>query len=342
MSLKNYSKKVLLAVIIVLLFLTAAIVPKENNGQSSESNVKTDLINNNTDTIKIEDVATYYQEATLTTADELNALGDEYITFITVTDTHGVSNKSNSQNIIRYLLKNTKADKLFHLGDSVTSTWEKSDFKLYFDSFNNCNQQIFYSLGNHETYSNSIDYLSTIYETLLADKNNLKGNPGHFYYYFDDDARHVRYLVINTSDTSDEQLLWIKENVKLPSDEWKLIVFGHMDIRENDPITHEWIAPRAKDITEALSSTNGTIIGYFCGHEHCDLIQKLDNKFYEVILLNDSCAKDATFSEITNPERVAGTDSEHAVSVVSINTKTGQVDIRRIGAGENITYNYLE
>ena len=115
-----------------------------------------------------------------------------------------------------------------------------------------------------------------------------------------------------------------------------------MDIKPNDPITRDWISYKAEDVTNALSSTNGTIIGYFCGHEHCDLIQVVNNKFYEVILLNDNCSKDTTFSEITNPDRIPETESEQAVSVVSINTETGDVDIKRIGAGENLTYNYLD
>ena len=110
----------------------------------------------------------------------------------------------------------------------------------------------------------------------------------------------VRYMIINTSDnseanTTDEQLEWITESVKLPSDDWKLIVFGHIDINQNDLITKDWKSPKSEEITNALSSTNGTLVGYFCGHEHFDSIQKVNDKFYEIVLLNDSCSKDTTF-----------------------------------------------
>ena len=169
----------------------------------------------------------------------------------------------------------------------------------------------------------------------------MQGFPEKFYYFFDDVDNQIRYLFINTSDNSEEQVNWITEAVKLPTNSWKLIVLGHMDIKPNDPITVDWVAPNAKKFSEAIAATNGIIIGYFCGHEHCDLIQTIDNKFYEVILLNDSCSKDTTFSSITNPNRLVDTISEQAISIVSINTKTGDVYIRRIGAGENLTYNYL-
>ena len=361
MEFKNKKSVIYLKRTVVIVFLlcvcigTISIRYKTQNktlsdttieNEDTNSNNANDIVTNN-DNIEITDIAQYYQNSTLKVAEEINSLNDNYVSFVIVTDTHGVKNGNNSQNIIRYLLKNTKADKLFHLGDSVASNWEESDCHLYFDYFNNCKEQVFYALGNHETYGSTSDDINMIYENLLAEKDYLYGSPNRFYYYFDDADEQIRYLVINTSDnseanTTDEQLEWITESVKLPSDDWKLIVFGHIDINPNDLITKDWKSPKSEEITNALSSTNGTLVGYFCGHEHFDSIQKVNDKFYEIVLLNDSCSKDTTFLEITNPDRILGTESEQAVSVVSINMKTGDVDIRRIGAGENLTYNYLD
>lgn len=344
--LNNYLKKTLILIIILILCIPIASLFIKSEPQNNEKyvfdEIKEEVIDNNNDNIEIDDIAPYYQESTLNVAAEVNALSDDYVSFIVVTDTHGTKNKNNSQNIARYLLKNTKADRLFHLGDSVASTWNESDYRLYFDSFNNCKQQVFYTLGNHETYESTNNDIEMIYNDLLLCKEYLHGSPEKFYYYFDDVESNIRYLIINTSDTSNEQIEWINKSVKLPSDDWKLIVFGHMDIIENDPIMWKWVAPMSKDIADALSSTNGTIVGYFCGHEHCDLINKVEDKFYEIILLNDSCEADDTFDEIINPERIEGTNSENAISVVSINTVDGSVEIKRIGAGENLTYNYFD
>ena len=297
------------------------------------------------DNIQLTDIVSYYQEPTQTVADEVNALGDEYVSFVIVTDTHQVGNMNNSQNIIRYLLKNTKANRLFHLGDVVSNNWSESDYKTYFAPFENCIPQVFFALGNHELQAGTMEDVSVIYEDLLANKSYLKGNPESFYYYFDDTTRKIRYLVINTSDgmyngVTSEQATWIEESVQLPTDEWKLIVFGHIDIMPNDTITNEWNSNSETLVTNALCSTNGTIIGYFCGHEHFDRIVKVNDIFYQINLLNDTCSQDTTFEEITNPTRTAGTVSEQAVSVVCINTNTGNVIIKRIGAGENMNYSY--
>ena len=327
----------LFAVFIFMIWFTLVLANKNNNITKESLIVK----QNNEDTIKLTDIAPYYQRPTLNVVEELNTLEAEYVSFIVTTDTHGTSNKNNSQNIIRYLLKNTTANKVFHLGDSVKSSWDKSEHLMYFEPLSNCLPQVFYTLGNHETYGSTAEDLSIIYDNLLSNKEYLQGFPEKFYYFFDDVDNQIRYLFINTSDNSEEQVNWITEAVKLPTNSWKLIVLGHMDIKPNDPITADWVAPNAKKFSEAIAATNGIIIGYFCGHEHCDLIQTIDNKFYEVILLNDSCSKDTTFSSITNPNRLVDTISEQAISIVSINTKTGDVYIRRIGAGENLTYNYL-
>ena len=229
----------------------------------------------------------------------------------------------------------------------MANNWLESDYKLYFEPFANCIPQVFFALGNHELSNATMEDVSVIYDDLLANKTYLQGNPEGFYYYFDDTGRKIRYLVINTSDgifnrVTDEQIAWIQESVQLPTSSWKLVVFGHYDIMPNDPITNEWNSNRETKIVNALKTTNGVFIGYFCGHEHFDRIVAVDDSFYQITLLNDSCVKDTEFDVITNPDRTAGTVSEQAVSIVSINTSTGDVTIRRIGAGENMTYNYLD
>lgn len=298
----------------------------------------------------IENVVSYYRDDALDVADDINALSSDWISFVIITDSHGTHNKQHSQAIAAYLVRNTKANKLFHLGDVSGNNWSETEYSTYFAPLiENCQKQTHFACGNHEWYGGGVtwDTLQIIYNNFLANKSYLHGTPNHFYYYFDDTAKKIRYLVINTSDGSHNgatqaQMDWIASSVQLPDSTWQLIVFGHMDINPNDPITHSWESSQASAFTNAISGTNGMIIGYFCGHEHHDRIVKVNDTFYQVTLLNDSCAKDSSFSEITNPDRTAGTISEQAVSAISVNTTTGAVVIRRIGAGQNLTYNYLE
>lgn len=296
----------------------------------------------------IENVTSYYREDVLDVATEINTLSNSWVSFVIITDSHGNANRQNSQAIATYLVRNTKANKLFHLGDVSGNSWSETEYSTYFAPLiENCQRQTYFACGNHEWFGNiTWDTLQIIYNNFLANKSYLHGTPNHFYYYFDDTAKKIRYLVINTSDGSHNgatqaQVNWITSSVQLPNSSWKLIVFGHMDINPSDPITSSWESGSASALSTAIASTNGTIIGYFCGHEHHDRIIKVNNVFYQVALLNDSCDKDTTFPSITNPDRTAGTTSEQAVSVISINTTTGAVVIRRIGAGQNLSYNYL-
>lgn len=297
------------------------------------------------DNIRLLDVVSYYQAPVSEVATEVNALSDDWVSFVAITDTHGDKNMQNSQNVIRYLLKNSKADKMFHLGDTVYSGWDTEEFNTWFTPFENCKSQTYFAIGNHDLTDITTEGKQVIYNTFFADKDYLNGDLNNYYYYFDDAEKKIRYIVLNVSITesvTSAQISWLQSVVQLPTDEWKIIAFGHVDILPNDPISSEWQVPNIENICNALSSTNGKVIGYFCGHEHHDRIEVINDTFREVILLNDKLEQNDEFVEITNPTRTPNTVTEHAISVVSANLLTGVVAIRRIGAGEDMAYNYLQ
>lgn len=299
-------------------------------------------------TYGIENVVSYYRERTLEVASEINSLSNDWVSIAITTDSHGASNALHSPSILIYLAKNARISKVISLGDVVKSGWKEEEYETYFASLlEYCKSKLYFALGNHEWYGGGVtwDTLKVIYDDILADKSYLHGNPEQFHYYFDDKVRKIRYLFFNTSDGSGdgmtyEQIDWIRESVALPSSDWNLLLFAHKDINPDDPITSGWIAFRARQIVNAILTTNGRIIGHICGHEHHDRLIKIDDAFYQCTLLNDSCVKDTTPSEIIKPDRTRGTYSEQAVTVVSFNTKTGDVVTRRIGAGNEQSWNY--
>ena len=298
----------------------------------------------------IDNVVSYYQQPTLAMASEINALPNNVVSFVILTDTHGSSNKQHSQNIASYLVRNTKADKLIHLGDVSSNLWSENEYRTYFSPLiTDALKHMYFACGNHEWFNNNWSGLEVIYNDILSTKQNIVGYPAHFYYYFDDTAKKVRYMVINTSDgaanaVTNAQISWITTNVSnLPSD-WRLIVFGHYDIMPNDPITNQWNSSSETKFTNAISAASCPIVGYFCGHEHHDRLVKVNNKFMQVTMLNDSFSRDTSFAEIVNPTRTAGTVSEQAASVVCVNLTTGAVEVKRIGAKNpdiSMSYNFL-
>ena len=304
----------------------------------------------NTDTIVLTDLVSYYQTPTQGLVDTLNNTDDNTIAFVIVTDTHGTANKNNSQNVIRYLLKNSKANKCFWLGDVPYDQWESiDDFNSYYEPLSNANSQLYFTTGNHDNhyYSGGTvrNDLVTICNNILVPKRNLTGNKEKFYYYFNDAIHKVRYIVINTAEdtdgtgsaiyVSDTQISWLKSAVQLPSSEWSIVVLSHVGINYSE--SNNLSQTLAAKVINVLNETNGTIIGYFGGHMHIDKITEV-NGIKNVTLLNDSCKRSG--GGVYDFERVAGTESEQAVSVVSINLSNKAVTIHRIGAGNDMTYSY--
>ena len=141
-----------------------------------------------------------------------------------LTDTHGSSNGQKSQNVCRYILKNSRANKLFWLGDISAVNWSLSEYETFAAPLLNCADKVYPTLGNHEYMGNpSGSGLSDIYDDFLADKT-LNGDAEDFYYYFDDTSKKVRYIVVNTSDggtdkVSNAQLTWLSSAVTVPTAE---------------------------------------------------------------------------------------------------------------------------
>lgn len=299
---------------------------------------------NEFDPILLSDVASYYQTPVSDAVTALNALSDDCVAFIIVTDTHSSSNSQNSQNIVRYLLKNSKADKCFLLGDYSGNLWDETEYTTYATPLSsNCHSKVYATLGNHEWFGNgSYSNLNQIYEDFLADKYNVHGNKAHYYFYFDDAAHKLRYVVLNTAESSavgfsTAQETWLKTDaMQLPDSTWQVAVFGHHSLTGDDEVFGEYSTPKTSTILSAFNLCNGTIIGYFHGHEHNDWVYTAGNGAVQCISLAcDTRGNSGYYADKGCPypaNRNTGTVNEQAVTIVMINTATGSVTFLRIGA----------
>lgn len=323
-----------------------------------------------TKTYSINNVVPYYRTPVQEMKQTIDGLSDDWQSLVFVTDTHGSANKQHSQAMALYLLANSKAKMIVLGGDYSSGGWTLSQYSNYMSPYLNSGymDDIYAVLGNHEAFSNSERQQSTpqIYQDFLSNKT-VQGVPESLYFYVDDTQNKTRFMFINTSDykqydISDNQLAWIRTNSVLPSSEWSLIVFGHENIIAQSISNYNLYivgqgTPSESDVSKkrhimlqnAIMNSNGNVIGYFCGHQHIDLVSNVTidgRKLYEATLLCDKFENDNYYSN--NPElypendRVVGTNTEQAISVISFNTKTKDVVIRRIGAGRNqtMTYNY--
>jgi len=299
---------------------------------------------------KIGNVASYFRESTLSVSAELNALSDEWHSFIFITDPHGYGNKNHSQAIGLYLLDNAPVDFLALGGDYFAGAYSEDEYNSYMAQLLNSKKMgnIYAILGNHDAGWQSFDPQQceqAIYDDFLKDKLNVHGNLTENYYYYDDVDSKVRYMFINTSCTAiykvgDTQISWITQNVVLPDSTWSLWVIGHVPLNRLGGLLS--VSEPENDggaVVSAILNCNGSIIGYLCGHEHIDY-QYYDGDLYHTTLQCDRFENRNYYDGISVIDRVAGTVSEQAVTVVSFNTKTRNVVFRRIGCTRNAVLNY--
>lgn len=317
------------------------------NGTSLERAYNIDgdeIYTKESDPILLSDVASYYQTPVSDAVTSLNALSDDYVAFVIVTDTHSSTNSQNSQNIVRYLLKNSKANKCFLLGDYSENLWDETEYTTYATPLSsNCASKVYATLGNHEWFGNaSYSNLNQIYEDFLVNKSNVHGDKTHYYYYFDDTSHKLRYVVLNTADGSmagfsTTQETWLATDaLQLPNSEWQVIIFGHHSLTGDDEVFGEYSTSKTNTILSAFSLCNGTIIGYFHGHEHNDWVYTAGNGAVKCVSLAcDKRGNSGYYADKGCPyaaNRNAGTANEQAVTIVMINTTIGSVTFDRIGA----------
>lgn len=296
------------------------------------------------DGIVLTDIVSYYRQPTEDAVTMVNALPSECVAFIVLADTHSSSNSQNSQNIVRYLLKNSKANKCFLIGDYSGNLWNETEYITYATPLaTNCASKVYATLGNHEWFGNGFwSNLEQIYNDFLADKTQVHGDRSHYYYYFDDTAHKIRYVVLNTAESSATgfsatQESWLKTDaLQLPGIDWKAVVFGHHSLTGDDGVFSEYSSPKTSEIITAFNLCNGTVVGYFHGHEHNDWVYTSGSGAVTCVSLACDTRGNSRYYESKGcpyaENRTAGTANEQAITIVMINTTTKAVTFKRIGA----------
>ena len=285
------------------------------------------------------DIVEYYRTPTQEVVDTVNSYDDSVLSFVVIADTHGSANQHNSQAIVNYMLENSKADKCFWLGDVCIHEWVPDEFVEYATPLLKNKDKIFFAIGNHE-YSRadgSSDDMSALVDYFTAQRNPTE----NFNYYHDDVEHKVRCIIVDTEKQGNNRE-WIAEAINTLPDGYKYLVFGHTPIGYSDGADGvPWAINDATTSLTILENNPQDCIGYFCGHEHVDAKHIVRNRYWEVCFICDRFDNTNWYDGFAVTDRVVGTISEQAVSVVSINIETGDVIVHRIGAGSGYTYNYL-
>ena len=315
-------------------------------------------------------VPSFWQNAVDDCISKIKALqvGRNCVTFPFFSDNH--QNIKYAGILIAHIMKECNIPYCFFGGDSISNGQIADETTMIaqdkaFDTMMSYvpNGRFCRAVGNHDGYwydgTNKYYYnRDQIYDLFLREEsiaqNKHFGDDGT-YYYVDDIASKVRFIVMNTNNAPVDatQIAWV-QNTALSFTEsgWSVVFISHQPISNH---YHAGIS-NAGDVVSAVVSTATTknipIIGWFSGHIHRDIISTKrlsggngsnagteagDLGFTQVIITSDHTS--IAYDDSTK-HTVANDDQSHAIDFVTINKATRTVNITRLGIGNDRSYTY--
>lgn len=318
-------------------------------------------------------VPSFWQDALNECIAKIKALqiGRNCVTFPFFSDNHQRNGYAGL--LISEVMKQCHIPYCFFGGDSISNGYIDSEETMIaqdkaFDTSMSYipNGRFCRAVGNHDGFWNvssatGDEYHYTdakIYELFLREESIAQNK--HFggdgtYYYVDDIASQVRWIVMDTNDgvVEEAQLMWL-ENVALSFNEsgWAIVFISHQPISNH---YHAGIS-NAADVRAILTDYMGSygpnkadIVGWYSGHIHRDRIwtgaavnTKDDSEgdpmgFTQVTITSDHTG--IAYDDATK-HTVAADDQSHAIDFVTINKGTRTVHLTRLGVGEDRSYTY--
>lgn len=346
-----------------------------NFNEINALNEKIANIETGSDTVTI---PTFWQDAVDEVISKIKALqvGRNCVTFPFFSDNHQRNGYAGI--LISHIMKECSIPYCFFGGDSISSgraTTANTEAEMIamdkaFDTIMSYipNGRFCRAVGNHDGYllpkSEGGDGITVrysrdqVYDLFLREESIAQNK--HFggegtYYYVDDIASKVRWIVLDTNGGSVDstQIAWL-QNTALSFNEsgWSVVFISHQPISNH---YHSGIS-NAADVVSAVVSTATSksipIIGCFSGHIHRDIIstkrltggngsnagtEVADLGFTQVIITSDHTG--IAYDDATK-HTVASDDQSHAIDFVTINKTTRTVNITRLGIGSDRSYTY--
>ena len=315
-------------------------------------------------------IPTFWQSAVDACIAKIKALqvGRNCVTFPFFSDNH--QNNKYAGVLIAHIMKECHIPYCFFGGDSISNGIIADEATMIaqdkaFDTMMSYvpNGRFCRAVGNHDGFwndgTNKYYYdRNQVYELFLREESIAQNK--HFgedgtYYYVDDIASKVRFIVMNTNNApvDSTQIAWV-QNTALSFNEsgWAVVFISHQ------PISNHYHAgiTNAADVVSAVVSTANTknipIIGWYSGHVHRDIIatkllkggngsnagtEVSDLGFTQVIITSDHTG--IAYDDATK-HTIANDDQSHAIDFVTINKATRTVNITRLGIGSDRSYTY--
>ena len=206
--------------------------------------------------------------------------------FMFITDEHWEMNAKQSPKLANYLSETTGINKIFSGGDRVDHGYDISVAREFMKALGNDNY--FPAAGNHDfgDYGDeSLLYASSFMH--LSQKSNVTwGDEGSLYYYVQDDAKKIRYIVLQafepnptkeglnvTIEYNDEQIEWFKNEALNVDEGYTILIFSHVFLYGYDSSQEFMIPTTFKGYSEMYDAVadydgKGEIAAVLQGHFH--------------------------------------------------------------------------
>ena len=293
-------------------------------------------------------------------------VGRHCITFPFFSDNHQRNGYAGI--LIAHIMKACHMPYCFYGGDSISNGIIADEAEMIaqdraFDEAMACipNGRFCRAVGNHDGYwydgANKYYYdRSGIYDLFLRSEsiaqNKYFGGDGT-YYYVDDLACRVRFVVLNangiqgsTKTFDDAQLAWLRDTaLSFAESGWAAALICHQPLSNH---YHAMIS-NPGEVIDAIRASGADIIGCFSGHIHRDRLYTglaLDTEtdaegealpFTQVTVTSDHTAiayDDATKHPVQEDAK------SHAIDFVTVNKETRTVSITRLGIGSHRQFTY--
>lgn len=277
--------------VITAKFEELEIEAKSNSAEIAELNVKVAGLVTGGQTTEVPAV---WKNAVAACIAKIKALqvGRNCITFPFFSDNHQRNGYAGL--LIAHIMKECSIPYCFFGGDSISSGTIADEAEMIaqdraFDSIMAYvpNGRFCRAVGNHDGYwtdgTNKFYYdRDGIYDLFLREEaiaqNKHFGDDGT-YYYVDDIASKVRFVVLNTNGIQGEsktfdstQLAWLQNTaLQFSESNWAAVFISHQPITNN---YHSLIsnAGEVQEIIEQFIADGGNVVGWFAGHIHRDRI----------------------------------------------------------------------
>ena len=266
------------------------------------------------DPVLFSDIPEYFQQDILDALTYINGLSEDYVNYIVVTDSHiDLSPTRNTPKLFNYLYQEGRFDKLIHLGDMVDGGGFNGTGWQYLvdDDWWHFKGHWLFGQGNHDSaWNTSLAQLAGYFETTKNIRYTI--NAKHNIYYYDNDAYKIRIIGSHHYGYKDDTATLNSYVNAAVNKGYKWMFIGHYRIDTSG----DWLLNAVE--------TYGNFICSISGHRHTDTFRTVSTTTKTALDINLE-------ADIQGYIAGRGTDKEQVITLVSINPKTENIKLYRIG-----------